>query len=44
MNAMTILDTIAEYARQRVAADKASIPPEAMADMAAEPARPRRSL
>lgn len=32
--AATILDTIADYARQRVAADKASIPPEAMADMA----------
>ena len=32
--AATILDTIADYARERVAADKASIPPEAMADMA----------
>ena len=32
--AATILDTIAAYARERVAADKASIPPEAMADMA----------
>lgn len=32
--AATILDTIADYARERVAADKAAIPPEAMADMA----------
>ena len=32
--AATILDTIAAYARDRVATDKASIPPEAMADMA----------
>ena len=32
--AATILDTIAAYARERVATDKASIPPEAMADMA----------
>ena len=32
--ATTILDTIADYARGRVAADKAAIPPEAMADMA----------
>ncbi|MGN0973077.1 MAG: indole-3-glycerol-phosphate synthase, partial [Aristaeellaceae bacterium] len=32
--AATILDTIAAYALERVAADKSAIPPEAMADMA----------
>ena len=32
--AATILDTIAAYARERVAADIASTPPEAMVDMA----------
>ena len=34
MTAATILDTIADYARERVAADKAAVPSEAMADMA----------
>ena len=32
--AATILDTIADYARERVAADKAAISSEAMADLA----------
>ncbi|MGN1019468.1 MAG: indole-3-glycerol phosphate synthase TrpC [Aristaeellaceae bacterium] len=39
--APTILDTIADYARQRVSADKAAIPPEDMAAMARQGAPAR---